>query len=88
MSQRGRDAAALSEEGLEKEEQGRLLRAALAGLKEPCKQILELRDIKGASYAQISKLLKLPMGTVMSRLLRCRQVLKQKVQRSALRGAR
>jgi RNA polymerase sigma-70 factor (ECF subfamily) len=88
MSQRGRDAAALSEEGLEKDEQGQMLRAALAGLKEPCRQILELRDIKGVSYAEISKLLKLPMGTVMSRLLRCRQLLKQKVQRTALRGAR
>jgi RNA polymerase sigma-70 factor (ECF subfamily) len=53
------------------------LRAGLGRLAPPCRRIVELRDIKGLSYAQISLKLKVPMGTVMSRLLRCRQALKE-----------
>jgi len=38
-----------------------------------------LRDRQGKSYAVIGKLLKLPMGTVMSQLARCRETLKSLV---------
>lgn len=88
MAQRGRDAALQSEEESEKEEQRRIVMGALEALALPCRQILTQRDLQGASYAEISKRLKLPMGTVMSRLLRCREALKLKVQRLALKGER
>jgi RNA polymerase sigma factor (sigma-70 family) len=54
-------------------------------LGEPCRSLLELRDKQGKSYAGISEELKIPMGTVMSRLARCREALKQLVQK-ALKG--
>ena len=40
-----------------------------------------MRDEKGKSYAEISEKLKVPMGTVMSRLARCRETLKELVKR-------
>ena len=46
---------------------------------EPCRGLLNLRDSQGKSYALISETLKVPMGTVMSRLARCRETLKQMV---------
>ena len=48
----------------------------LAGLGEPCRSILELREIKGQAYAAIAKAMKMPIGTVMSRLSRCREALR------------
>ncbi len=51
----------------------------------PCRDLLDLRDVQGKSYAEVSKLLKVPMGTVMSRLARCRESLKQLVMQ-ALEG--
>lgn len=82
---RERQAGRRNEDEAEHEERRQLVRAAMAQLNEPCRRILALRDMEGASYVAISKRLKLPMGTVMSRLLRCRDALKQKVQRAALR---
>ena len=60
-----------------REQQRAALHLALEGLKPRCRRIIELRDLKGLSYTQVSLELKVPMGTVMSRLLRCRQALKQ-----------
>jgi RNA polymerase sigma-70 factor (ECF subfamily) len=51
-----------------------------------CRKILELRDWKGESYIHISSALKLPMGTVMSQLARCRKALKE-LLKSDLDGA-
>lgn len=48
-------------------------------LGDPCRNLLELRDGQAQSYAQISHILKVPMGTVMSRIARCREALKQLV---------
>lgn len=62
---------------LVEEQQRTALHQALAGLKVSCRRIIELRDLKGLSYAQVSLELKVPIGTVMSRLLRCRQALKR-----------
>ena len=52
----------------------------LGSLSAKCRQIIELRDQTGNSYAEIGKILKLPMGTVMSQLARCREALKQLVE--------
>jgi len=88
LSHQGRDAAMREEEESEKAEQHRLVMEAMRQLAEPCRRILKLRDLDGASYAEISTRLKIPLGTVMSRLLRCREALKRQVQRSALKGVR
>jgi len=46
---------------------------------EPCKSLLELRDVKGTSYAEIADTLRIPVGTVMSRLARCKETLKMRI---------
>jgi RNA polymerase sigma-70 factor, ECF subfamily len=51
-------------------------------LGEPCRGLLELRDVQGKSYSFISGALKIPIGTVMSRLARCKDALKQMVLRT------
>lgn len=45
----------------------------------PCQGLLKLRDEEGKSYALISQVLKVPIGTVMSRLARCKKALKELV---------
>lgn len=68
---------------LEREEQRRWLERALASLGAECREILRLRDVEGKSYADISKTLRLAVGTVMSRLARCRGKLKKLARRHA-----
>jgi len=48
----------------------------------PCREILALRDESGESYAHIAETLGIAMGTVMSRLARCRKALKDLVQKA------
>ena len=67
----------------EKEERGErleLVPRCLKRLKAECREIVELRDLEGESYAVIGKKLKLPIGTVMSRLSRCKEALKALVK--------
>jgi len=56
-----------------------VVEAQKALLGEPCRGLLESRDRQQKSYAQLSVVLKVPIGTVMSRLARCRESLKQLV---------
>jgi RNA polymerase sigma factor (sigma-70 family) len=46
---------------------------------EPCRDLLKMRDTENQSYASISQKLKVPIGTVMSRLSRCKDALRQLV---------
>ena len=48
------------------------LRAAIAALPTPFREILVLRDIEGLAYREIAEVSELPIGTVMSRLARAR----------------
>jgi RNA polymerase sigma-70 factor (ECF subfamily) len=73
------------EEDGEKKKRLELLLTQKGLMGEPCRSLLDLRDMEGKSYAEISENLKVPMGTVMSRLARCRETLKQLVIR-ALKG--
>ena len=41
------------------------------------REVLALVDLEGFSYAQVAGILEIPVGTVMSRLNRARQRLKQ-----------
>jgi RNA polymerase sigma-70 factor (ECF subfamily) len=63
-----------------------VLKQGLEGLGKPCRELLGLRDEKGKSYSEISEVLRVPMGTVMSRLARCRKILKELVQRILGKG--
>ncbi|MBV9873539.1 MAG: sigma-70 family RNA polymerase sigma factor [Verrucomicrobia bacterium] len=61
------------------EERLRQFREALAKLPVEFREILVLRDIEGWSYKQLASALKLPAGTVMSRLNRARQHLREEL---------
>jgi RNA polymerase sigma-70 factor (ECF subfamily) len=51
------------------------LEAAIAALPHPFREVLVLRDINGLSYRDIAGMLSVPLGTVMSRLSRARDLL-------------
>ena len=74
----------------EKERKARLqaVDRALDDMGEPCKKMLHLRMKEGASYIEMARVLKVPMGTVMSRLARCTAALKEKVGRMIEEGTR
>jgi RNA polymerase sigma-70 factor, ECF subfamily len=61
------------------EERRGLLQRALAGLEKRCRELIERRDLRGQAYVQAAHELKLPLGTFMSRLSRCRAALKAKI---------
>lgn len=67
--------ADLRAEEEEKKARLALLERLVQSMSEKCRQVLELRDKRGESYINISKVLKIPMGTVMSQLARCRKAL-------------
>lgn len=76
------------EEKVREGEKGDLLRIVsieLKALGERCQEILDLRDRQNKNYGEISKALKVPIGTVMSRLARCKEELKQRVLKVASR---
>jgi len=67
----------------EEEERGEkldLVSRCLEKLKKECREIVQLRDIEGKSYAVIGRRLRIPIGTVMSRLSRCKEALKALVK--------
>lgn len=57
--------------------QAQVIQRHLQAMGEPCRSILDRRELQGQAYAVIAKALKLPIGTVMSRLSRCREALRQ-----------
>jgi len=77
-------ALAVEEEKEREIEKARRLEALARGkegLGKPCRDLVGLRDEQGRSYAEISNVLRVPMGTVMSRLARCRQTLRELVMK-------
>ncbi len=59
------------------------VRQAVAALPGPHRQVITLVDIEGCRYAEVAMILELPIGTVMSRLCRARQALKEQLLSSA-----
>jgi RNA polymerase sigma-70 factor (ECF subfamily) len=59
------------------------LRRALLELPDDWREALVLRDIEGLEYREIAELLKIPMGTVESRIFRGRQRLKAALKEPA-----
>jgi len=60
------------------------VRQAIARLPMAQRQVVTLVDLEGFSYADVAKVLDIPMGTVMSRLSRARQALKEHLEDLAL----
>ena len=73
-------------EQLLRQERRRALETALAGLQESFRVAVVLRDIEGLGYEEIAEVLRVPVGTVKSRILRGRETLKQRM--AALGGDR
>lgn len=65
------------EKEAEKNEVKKAVRAAIAQLDEKSKEVILLYEIGDLSYEEISNILKLPQGTVKSRLNRARERLKK-----------
>lgn len=70
----------------ERQNELRHLRAMLAALPEPFREALVLRELEEFSYREISAVTGAPMGTVMSRLARGREMLATLMQASREKG--
>jgi RNA polymerase sigma-70 factor (ECF subfamily) len=68
-------------EQLEKKEIQMKVQAYINSLEEEYREVLVLRDIQGFSYEEIHDILKIPDGTVKSRLFRARDAMKHCLKR-------
>jgi RNA polymerase sigma-70 factor (ECF subfamily) len=66
---------------MEREGETAVLWRAISELPAPVRQIVALRDIEGLTYEAAASRLRLPLGTVRSRLSRGHRVLRENVQR-------
>ena len=69
-----------------------MLHEALGQLPLDFREVVVLRELEGLSYKEIAELLEVPIGTVMSRLHRCRRALRSALEdyareRGVVRGA-
>ncbi len=55
------------------------VRNAVAGLSQDKRQVVTLVDLEGFSYIEVANILGIPVGTVMSRLCRARNILKSEL---------
>jgi RNA polymerase sigma-70 factor (ECF subfamily) len=65
---------------LEQSERQELVERALASLAQPYRAVVVLREIEGLPYEEIAQVLGVSEGTVKSRLIRGRELLKRKLQ--------
>jgi RNA polymerase sigma factor (sigma-70 family) len=61
------------------------VRTAIEQLPADFREVIVLRDIEGFSYKEIAAVIKIPIGTVMSRLARARERLVTTLKRSSVR---
>lgn len=66
---------------LESQELGSLIEAAIAGLPEPFREVFVLREVEEMEYDAIAEVLRVPVGTVRSRLSRSRRSVRKTVER-------
>lgn len=70
------------EQNLEEREELEMLHIAINQLETEDREIIILREFEGYSYEEISEMLNLPAGTVMSRLFYARKKLAEKMKRT------
>jgi RNA polymerase sigma factor (sigma-70 family) len=76
----GTEADAMDpEETLLREDQVRLVRRAVEELPPELREVVVLRELEGMSYKEIAAIAEIPLGTVMSRLARARERLRQRL---------
>jgi len=73
-------------QALEQSERRALVKRALASLAQPYRTVVVLREIEGLSYEEIARVLGVAEGTVKSRLMRGRELLRQKISGLGVRG--
>jgi RNA polymerase sigma-70 factor (ECF subfamily) len=73
-------------QNLEKEERKAIVRLAIRHLSEDHREIIILKNFKGYAYADIARILDIPIGTVMSRLYYARKALKELIERIEREG--
>ncbi len=73
-------------EVMESRERKRMVRAAVDELSDDHREIIVLKNFKGLAYAEISEVLEIPIGTVMSRLYYARKMLKKIIERLEIEG--
>ena len=71
---------------LEQSERQDLVKRALASLAQPYRTVVVLGEMEGLSYEEIARVLGVAEGTVKSRLMRGRELLRRKISRSGVRG--
>jgi RNA polymerase sigma factor (sigma-70 family) len=64
-----------------------LLRHGIEQLPVVFREVILLRDVEDASYREISQMLSIPIGTVMSRLARARKAVRELLSRGAMQSA-
>ena len=69
------------EQNLEEKEELKILHDAINQLETGDREIIILREFEGYSYEEISEMLNIPAGTVMSRLFYARKKLAEKMKR-------
>ena len=62
-----------------RESDARWVREGIAALPREYREVLVLRDLEELSYKEISAIVEVPIGTVMSRLSRGRDLLQQRL---------
>jgi RNA polymerase sigma-70 factor (ECF subfamily) len=78
------DSSETPEARLLRKAESRDLRAAIESLPPALRQTVWLRDIEELSYAEIARRLDIPIGTVMSRLSRARELLYRRMTDGAV----
>ena len=68
-----------------RESEARWIRAEIARLPEEYREVIVLRELEELSYREISEAVGVPMGTVMSRLARGREMLAQRLRQRVAR---
>jgi RNA polymerase sigma-70 factor (ECF subfamily) len=80
-SRKYEDSRSNPEQNLEEKEELEMLHVAINQLETEDREIIFLREFEGYSYEEISEMLILPAGTVMSRLFYARKKLAEKMKR-------
>ncbi|HET9847914.1 MAG TPA: sigma-70 family RNA polymerase sigma factor [Candidatus Dormibacteraeota bacterium] len=68
------------QERAEANERNRLVRDSIAGLDHDMRMAIILRDVNGMSYEEMAAVLRVPLGTVKSRIARARSAVQERLQ--------